>query len=234
MHSLAPILLFTYNRPQHTKKVIKSLENSPLATKSNLYIFCDGIKNKKDNIEVTKNKQIKKIINSIKKEKFNKITIFKEKKNKGLAKSIIDGVTGIINKYQKVIVLEDDIVINKYFLNYMNDALVFYKKEKTIFSLSGYCPYFKIPKNYKEDLFLFYRFSSWGWATWKDRWDKIKFDSKQFEKIKKNKTLKKKFNLGGDDLYDMFYNQIKGRINSWAIYYCFNQFLKQWPNNLSH
>lgn len=223
--NLAPILLFTYNRPWHTEKTLKALAKNSLAKKSHLYIFCDGIKNYQNQKETQKNDEVKKLLSKIDKSQFKKVTICEAKENKGLKNSIINGVTKIISQYQKVIVIEDDIVVNPYFLDFMNDALLFYENDKKIFSLSGYCPSFRLSKDYQKELFLFYRFSSWGWATWLDRWEKINFNLENFLQIKKNKYLKKSFNRGGDDLYDMLYDQQMGKIDSWAIYFCYSQSL---------
>mgnify|MGYP006309741777 CR=1 FL=1 len=119
---LAPIVLFVYNRPEHTKRTIKALKNNKLAQESELFIFSDGEKSSNDYQNV---KKVRKIINNI--IGFKNIKVFESEINKGLADSVIDGVTKIINDYEKVIVLEDDLITSKNFLSYMNRALNFYE-----------------------------------------------------------------------------------------------------------
>lgn len=217
--NLSPILLFVYNRPEHTRKTIETLKKNFLAKESELIIFSDGPKNEKDKNSV---EVVRKIIKNI--EGFKNIEVKESVNNKGLAKSIISGVTEIINKKEKVIVLEDDLITHPYFLTYMNEALDFYENNSRIWSISGYCPPIKIPENYDKDVFLFPRASSWGWATWKNRWDLNDWEIKDFDTFIKNKKLQKEFNIGGEDMSEMLKSQIEGEIDSWAIRWCYNQF----------
>ena len=124
MNKLAPVVLFVYNRPEHTKQTVEALQKNELAIKSELFIYSDAPKNigVKEKID-----EVRKYIKSI--NGFKKVTVIKREKNWGLAASIIDGVTKIVNEYGKVIVLEDDLVTSPYFLKFMNDALEFYKKK---------------------------------------------------------------------------------------------------------
>jgi GT2 family glycosyltransferase len=139
--TLAPIVLFVYNRPWHTKQTITALERNELSDKSELFIFSDEAKNP-ENIE-----KVKEVREYIKKAKnFKKITIIKQTKNLGLAASIINGVTNIINKYGKIIVLEDDLVTSPHFLRFMNESLDLYKNEEKVWHITGY----RHPLNDKE------------------------------------------------------------------------------------
>mgnify|MGYP000406851878 CR=1 FL=1 len=210
--TLAPIVLFVYNRIEHTKKTIEALQKNTLANQSELFIYSDA---SKDDVNDKKVKIIRDYIKTIK--GFKKIIITERDINFGLAKSVMQGVSHVVNKFEKVIVLEDDIETTPYFLKFMNDALTFYKDDKRIMSISGYRYPFQIPKNYNKDVFLFYRTSSWGWATWKDEWESVDFNISKEHEIFKDKSLQKKFNRGGEDLYGMLIEQMEGRINSWAI-----------------
>ena len=120
--NLAPIILFVYNRPEHTKKTLESLKINELASESSLFIFSDGSKNENDKKSVD---EVRKYISTI--SGFKEIKIILREKNLGLADSVISGVTEVIEKYGKAIVLEDDIVTSKYFLKFMNEALDFYE-----------------------------------------------------------------------------------------------------------
>lgn len=214
--TLAPIVLFVYNRPWHTKQTVEALQKNELAKESELIIYSDAPKNEdvKNSVE-----EVRDYIKAI--DGFKKVTIIERDKNWGLANSIIDGVTKIVNEYGKIIVLEDDLVTSKYFLKFMNEALEFYKNDKRVFSISGYT-YAYDAKIKHDDVFLFYGASSWGWSTWLDRWQKVDFEVKDYEELLTNKAKQKKFNRGGDFLFDMLKAQMKGQIDSWAIRFSYS------------
>lgn len=211
------IILFTYRRIPN--KTIESLLKNSLAQKSEIFIFSDGYKNEKDKNDVLKVRNYLKTING-----FKKITIIEREKKYGLAKNIINGVTKIINQYGNVIVLEDDLIVSSDFLQFMNEALNFYEKDEKIWAISGYTPKLKSLENYDKDVYLSVRANSWGWATWKDRWNSIDWNIKDWQEFKRNRDAIKKFNLGGNDLYKMLELQMLGKIDSWAIRWCYNQF----------
>ena len=217
--SLAPIVIFTFNRLEHTKRMIEALKQNYLSDESEVFIFSDGPRNDSELVKVL---DVRKYLKSIK--GFKNITLIESERNKGLAKSVIDGVNEIINEYGKVIVLEDDLLTSKYFLKYMNEALDLYQDNKKIWSISGYTPNIDIPKSYKEEVYLIKRGASWGWATWKDRWNMNDWDIEDYFEFKKNKKMQKEFNLAGSDMTPMLNDQMEGRINSWAIRWGYNQF----------
>ncbi|MCW9065076.1 MAG: glycosyltransferase, partial [Ignavibacteriaceae bacterium] len=167
MDNLAPIILFVYNRPEHTKRTVESLLKNTLVSRSNLFIFSDAAKNDKDfkNVEEVRN-----YIRTIK--SFNKIEIIERERNFGLANSVISGVSEVIESYGKVIVLEDDMISSPYFLKFMNEVLNISENEQRIFSVTGYTFPIKIPELYKFPIYLSPRSSSWGWGTWKNRWER--------------------------------------------------------------
>jgi hypothetical protein len=219
---LAPIILFVYNRPKHTKKTVDALKKNKLASNSILYIFSDYPK-KEEHIKDVK--KVRKYIHTIK--GFKEIHIIERKQNYGLAKSIIEGTTEVITKYERVIVLEDDLITSPAFLTYMNFLLNKYENEKRIFSVTGYnfpSKIIKIPKEYKYDIYFNPRASSWSWGTWKDRWEDVDWEVKDFKEFSKNKKLKKEFNQGGEDMYNMLKKQIQGELDSWAIRWCYHHF----------
>lgn len=212
MTELAPIILFVYNRLQHTTKTIEALLANDNASKSNLIIFCDGPKDSDDSIKVN---EVRTYIQSI--DGFNKIEIIERDANLGLANSVISGVTQVFDTYHNVIVLEDDVITSPNFLNFMNKALNLYRNNKNIFSISGYSFIFDVPADYNEIVYLTPRASSWGWGTWKDRWKKVDWNISDYNLFIKDKTARSKFNRGGEDLTSMLSRQTKGVIDSWAI-----------------
>lgn len=217
----APIVLFVYNRLECTKKTLKALEKNELAAESELYIFSDGPKYREDISKVEEVRHyIKKYCNH---SFFKKVSMVKAEKNMGLANSVIEGVTEVIKKHGRVIVLEDDCVTTKDFLRYMNGALEFYEKKDNIWSVSGYT--FSLPslKNYPKDVYLLYRESSLGWGTWKDRWETVDWAVNDYRSFRFDIKRRRKFARGGDDLFSMLKAQMNEKIDSWAIRWCYAQ-----------
>ena len=217
--SLAPIVLFTYNRLWHTQKTIEALKSNELASKSELIIYVDGAKNKSVYESVS---QVRDYVETI--DGFKKVTIISREKNWGLANSIIDGVSQAIKKHGKVIVLEDDLVTSPFFLRYMNDALEFYKDENEVMHISGYI--YPIDNKNLNDTFFIKPDTCWGWATWDRAWKYFKKDTNYYLNIF-SKEMIRDFNLNGN--YDHF-KQIKanknGRIDTWAIYWYASTYLQ--------
>lgn len=219
---LAPIVLFVYARLEHTKKTIEALQKDKLFNESELWVFSDGYKNDIDQEKVLAVRNYLKA--KIKNDNLKNVHLIESNKNNGLANSVISGVTSIISKYGKIIVLEDDLIISPNFLEYMNETLEFYKDDDKIWSISGYNINFENKYNYEYDIYLNYRGCSWGWGTWKNRWELVDWEVKDYRKFKNNHTLRKKFNRGGPDMSQMLDLQMAGEIDSWAIRWCYSQF----------
>jgi len=220
MKKLAPVCLFTYNRLEVTRKTIEALKKNFLASESELFIFSDGPKNSSSKEIISEVRKYLKTISG-----FKKIEIYESLKNKGLANSIIDGVTKIIEKYGKVIVLEDDLVTSPNFLDFMNQALEFYIKANKIKSINGFS--LKLSsKDINQFVYFHQRTFPWGWATWKDRWDKRIFDKTLInEKISSDKSILTEFNRKcGSDISTMLLASLKGKNNSWYVRWVFNHF----------
>ncbi|OPA80472.1 sugar transferase [Paenibacillus selenitireducens] len=221
MRSLAPIILFVYNRPDETRRTLDALRKNDLAEQSELIIFSDAPKNSN---EVSRVNDVRTLISNI--SGFKQVTIIEQRYNKGLANSIINGVNEIIKAQNKVIVLEDDLITSRLFLTYMNNCLDFYEENKTIWSISGFTPNLAIPPDYKHDIYLTMRACSWGWATWKDRWINIDWNINNYHQVSQKK-YRSKINRCGNDMRWMLSDQKKGYINSWAVRWCYNQLIKE-------
>ncbi len=217
---LAPIALFVYNRPEHTRRTIDALKRNPLAIKSDLIIFSDGPKFENQIHSVF---QVRNYISHI--DGFNSIQIIERATNYGLANSIIDGVTMLCRKYGKVIVLEDDLETSPFFLDYMNNALFRYAKNPKVMQISGHM--FDVNINLPDDAIFLPFITSWGWGTWQKKWQFFDATASQYFQIKDNRQLIKLFNL--DDSYpyfEMLEAQLAGKINSWAIRWYLSVFMK--------
>tara|TARA_B100001057_G_scaffold351220_1_gene352715 strand:+ start:1816 stop:2739 length:924 start_codon:yes stop_codon:yes gene_type:complete len=221
MTKIAPIVLFCYNRLELLKKTISSLKKNKESKNSKLIIFSDGPKTQSDKKKIIK---IRQYLSKIK--GFKKVEVFYQKKNMGLANSIITSLNNIFKKYSSAIILEDDLVVSKNFLKYMNDGLNLFKKNKKIISIHGYS--YPIHKNKDDPEYFFLKGADcWGWATWSKSW---KIFEKNGLKLKNN-ILKKKlsieFNFNNSFNYmKMLDDQIKGKNDSWAIRWYASAFLE--------
>lgn len=220
MSQFAPICLFTYDRIDETVQTIQSLKKNFLAKQSDLIIFSDGPKNKKSHNKIFELRQFLKTITG-----FKSITIHESIENKGLANSIINGVSKTLKEYGNIIVLEDDLITTPNFLDFMNQALEYYAKDDKIQSINGYS--LKIKSN--EDVYFHERTFPWGWATWQNRWFQELFDKKIIEeRIQENNKLLSRFNKTcGNDMSSMLEDTINGKNNSWYSRWVFNHFLNE-------
>jgi hypothetical protein len=217
---LAPLALFTYNRLEETKQTILALQQNYLAKETELYVFSDGPKNEDAREKVL---GVRKFLQTIK--GFKKVTVYQSQTNKGLATSIIEGVSKLLKNNNSVVVMEDDLITTRNFLNYMNDALNYFEYDKSIYTVSGYSPRIK---NLDRDTFYTHsRSFPWGWATWKEKWDEDFFDIEKIKKyIFKKSYLLDEFDRNiGSDASEMLLKTIDGKISSWYIRWVFNNYL---------
>ena len=219
MQNLAPIALFVYNRPQHTERTLKFLQQNELAAESRLFIFSDGPKKLHDEDKVA---EVRSIIKKI--EGFKSVKIFEKKENSGLANSVIAGVSQIIKDYGQVIVFEDDLVSSPYTLTYFNEALHRYREEEKVMHIGAYMYPLKT-KNLSQS-FFFRAATSWGWATWGRAWKNFEPD---IDTLMSQFDHKKKAAFSIDKTMN-FWKQMeefkKGKNNSWAIRWYASIFLK--------
>ena len=213
---LAPIILFVYKRVESVKSVITSLLRNNLASESEIYIFCDGPKGELDSAKV---KEVQDYVDTI--NGFKKVNIFKDNQNKGLANSVILGVSKVFEFHDKVIVLEDDLIVRSNFLAFMNQCLESYEHQDQVFSISGYSYQLK-EKEIISDAYFVTRGCSWGWATWKNRWIKVDWDINNYSNSKFNQKGYQ-FNYSGSDFPSLLKRQKYGKVDSWAIRWYYNQ-----------
>ena len=225
MTNLAPIIVFCYNRPEHLEQTLDTLSRNDLADQSTLYIYCDG---PKDGASEEMRKKIADVRQVARKRQWCKeVYIVEAEKNKGLANSIIGGVTDVINKHGKVFVLEDDLVSSPHMLKFVNKALDFYEDYAGVFSISVNRPplsKMQIPDDYLYDVFVCLRSYSTGWGTWKDRWEKVDWSMDEFDRCKQNPAMLRALCRLGDDFPPMMQMQEDGKIDSWAVRFSFAHF----------
>lgn len=214
---LPPVVLFVYNRPNHTKQTIESLKKNKLSVETILYVIADGPKANatiEDKKNINETRQLFKTLTG-----FKQIIIIEKEKNEGLASSVISGVTEIINKHGKVIVLEDDLLLSPFFLDYMNQGLSIYKDVSNVYSINAYM--FPIETN-KIDTFLSpLATSSWGWATWANKWAVFEKNIQYKEIIRSHPYIRQRFNFS-----DYNYADTLEMRSSWAIKWYYSVFIR--------
>jgi hypothetical protein len=212
--ALAPIALFAYNRPKHTLCTVESLRLNNLSNASDLFIFSDAPKVHSQSVLVN---NVRKYIHGI--TGFKSVTIVERDVNKGLANSIIDGVSRLCREFGQVIVLEDDLVTSPHFLKYMNEALNFYRDNDRVISIHGYIYPFK---SKLPETFFLKGADCWGWATWDRGWNLFEPKGERLLHELKYRNLVNQFNYNGA------FNNIKlfDKSDSWCIRWHASAFLK--------
>src|SRR5664280_538345 len=133
---LAPVVLFVFNRPEHSKRTLQSLALNKIAEQSVLYIYSDGPRENESFEGFAKICEVRKVIRE--KKWCGQVHLIESDINKGLAASIISGVGELLKRFENVIVLEDDLIVSENFLAFMNLALTLYKQNKEVMHISGH------------------------------------------------------------------------------------------------
>ncbi len=209
-NTLAPIALFAFKRPVHTRRTLESLAQNPEFLNSHLFIYCDGARNDTEASQVEETRQL------IRNWQHPNKTIIERDRNWGLANSIIEGVTELCERFGRVIVVEDDLVVSLTFLNYLNSALERYVDEPKIMQVSGYM--FPITSDTRTEAILLPITSTWGWATWDRSWKNFGVAGNEITKLLSDSTRTRAFDLDGSYPYTRrLKQQLKGKTDSWGI-----------------
>ena len=220
INSLAPIALFVFNRLDHTRRTVAALQKNILADQSDLIIYSDGPKDTAESRASVL--AVREYLTTI--AGFKSVKIIEREKNFGLAQSIISGVSEVIAQSGKIIVLEDDMLSSRHFLEYMNEGLTNYQNDESVISIHGYI--YPVQKTLPETFFL-KGADCWGWATWQRGWELFEADGQKLldELIARKST--QEFDFSGTQAYtQMLRDQIAGKNNSWAIRWYASAFLK--------
>lgn len=219
MARLSPVALFAYNRPELLKQALDALASNFLAENTDIYIFSDAPKSEEDLTRVTAVRG-----EASQPRNFRSIKIIEREENYGLANNIIGGVTDIIQEHGRIIVLEDDLRTSTNFLCFMNSCLEYYQGRTSIYSISGYTPSMPILSALAKDSYLSFRPSSWGWATWSDRWERVDWSVADYSQFMSSPSRRREFNRGGIDLRRMLTHYMQGKNNSWAIRWAYDMY----------
>lgn len=207
----APIALFTYDRPQHTRQTIEALLRNPAAASSDLHVFSDGPKTDAAEQRV---RDVRAYLRTV--DGFASVSLTERDRNAGLAVSVIEGVTRLSEEFGSVIVVEDDLQVAPGFLQYLNAALERYGDDPPVMQISGHM--FPVELKIEEDALFLPFVTSWGWATWDRAWRKFDPTAKGHAQLKADPQLRRAFDMDGAyDYFSMLEAQLEGRIDSWAI-----------------
>ncbi len=214
----APIALFTYNRLEHTQATVQALKNNHLAKESDLWIFSDGPSNESNKVLVS---NVRKYLRTV--TGFKSVNMVEREGNFGLASNIIDGVTQIVKRYGKVIVLEDDLLTSPFFLQFINDGLDIYENQENVISIHGYV--LPVDISLPETFFL-KGADCFGWGTWKRGWDLFEKNGEKLLQLLESSAKSGEFDFENAYPYtQMLKDQISGKNNSWAIRWYASAFL---------
>ena len=210
MNQLAPIVLFMYRRPEHLSRTIESLMGCELFDESHLIVYADGAKGVDDRPEVEAARRVaKKLLG-------DRAEFYFSERNKGLANSVIEGVNDTLERFGKIIVIEDDLILASGFLRFMNEALSRYANNERIYQVSGYG--YNLGESSKGRPVFLPITSSWGWGTWKRAWEAFDPAAGGWEVLLEDPGVRRAFDLGGVYGYTaMLFRQITGKVDSWAI-----------------
>lgn len=215
----APVVLFAYRRPHELRNTIAALQANHLARQSELHVFVDGPKHPFDIPKVT---EVQRVVAGI--TGFRKVFCNFAERNKGLAASIIGGVSQILRQHDRVIVLEDDILTAPNFLNFINQGLSQYERHPRVFSIGGYTFPFGRPANYAHDVYFYGRTCAWGWGIWADRWSRTDWSVADFDSFMADPVRRQSFNYYGSDRVRMLRRTLEGELDTWDIRLCYEQF----------
>lgn len=218
---MTPVVIFAFNRLESLKSTISSLLANREAAESPLFVFVDGAREDHEG-ELEKVRAVQQYVLSI--TGFKSVSHRFSDVNRGLAKSIISGTTEIINRSGKVIVIEDDLYLSQSFLRYMNEMLDRFEDDDRVMQVSGYGARLTRPCDYTWDVYLNERAHSWTWGTWKDRWETVDWEVKDFPQLQASRKQQRAFCRRGSDLYGMLKGYMEGKNNSWYIRFNYSMY----------
>lgn len=220
---LSPILITVYNRKDHLKKSLTALKANELAKDSILYVASDAAYRKEDEEII---KEIRKFLKTI--DGFKEVRLIIREKNIGSYKSVKYAIEEVLKEHKKIIFLEDDIVVSKNFLNFMNESLEVYESNKNIFSICAYVPPNLEIKEMNYDVYMWNYYCPWGMATWKEKWEKLDLDLNEYDNFFKKKKEVIKFFKGANHALTILMEDRKKRMIAMDARIDWNMFQKGW------
>lgn len=223
-HDLAPIVVFAFNRPGHLRRTLEALSANTLAAESAVTIFCDGPRTAEEH-RLTD--AVRSVARSAK--GFATLNLVERSSNLGCAGSVMDGLTQMFSQNEKVIVIEDDILTSPFTLSYLNTALEHFRMRNNVFSISAWAPpptLFRLPQDAEGDIYYVPRFHCWGWASWRDRFERVDWAVKDYVRFNSSPYLRRLYAQQGGDLPAILDAQMAGNLNTWDIQTDFSRFMR--------
>lgn len=215
-----PIAVFAFNRPDHLRLTLRALAENDLASQSSLTIFCDGPRNIGERALTEAVRMVAKSVSG-----FMCVTVVERAYNMGCAASVIDGLTQMFTVHDRLIVVEDDILLSPHALRYFKLCLEAYERCRALIAISAWTPPLaRVPNDYPFDVYCIPRFNCWGWATWRDRWQSVDWTISDYAEFRKNRVLRDAFSQGGEDVNQLLEMQLAGQVDSWAIRMDYSRF----------
>lgn len=220
---MVPVLIVTYDRIEHLKRTITSLRSNIYAEQTDLFVASDY---QRTESEADKVAAVRTYLKSV--DGFKSVTVFERETNFGVVENSNSALRFIFERYDRFIIMNDDLVTAPGFLKFTNEALDKYGNNEMIFSVTGYCPPIRIPSTYPYDAFFLARMSAWGCAMTKERYDSVReISRKEYDDFVANKHLSRAFvNGGGDDLLPMLKKVACGSLEAWDVRCMYTQFMK--------
>jgi hypothetical protein len=215
----APIAVFAFRRPDHLARVLNALRKNPEASQSPLFVFADAARHDRDAEQVA---EVRRLLVDV--EGFLEVHVVLREQNYGLARNITSGVSEVLSQHSEIIVVEDDVLVSPFFLRFMNDALLRYRDEARVGSVTGYCYPVKVQL---PETFFIRGADCWGWATWRDRWKLFNPNgSELLEQLSAHEQTHAFDFDGAMPFTQMLRDQIAGRNDSWAVRWHASCFLR--------
>lgn len=222
--TLAPVVVFAYNRPLHLQRTLDALAACRLADRTHVHVFADGPRKPAAAEAVAEVRRV--LALAAEAGRFATFNFQASEVNLGLANSIIRGVGQVIAAHGRAIVLEDDLLVTADFLEFMNDCLTFYAADPSVGAVTGFSPLQALPACCVDDVYLTNRNSSQGWGTWSRVWERVDWTASGAERLARDYGMRRAFNREGNDRYDRLRRQLAGRIDSWSIRFGLSLFLQ--------
>jgi hypothetical protein len=213
------VAIFAFNRPNHLLNCLNSIIKNPQSDKFDFVIFVDGPRNSDDAKYINESIQVAKNF-----AKYLNINVIANEVNLGLSKSLVSGINKVFNSADQIIVIEDDLIVGRNFLDFMMNGLERYRDDIQVASIHGFT--YDFLKQDESSYFL-QGADCWGWATWKDRWESVEWDSKKLLEDLRNLNLLRSFDLEGAYPYSrLLERQMLGKVDSWAIRWHASMFIQ--------
>jgi hypothetical protein len=200
--------------------MIEHLQSCAEFGNSPVYVFADGPKHPRDipAIQETRS-EARRLLG-------DRAVFLERGTNAGVDSSIIEGVTQLCERYGRVVVVEDDLVVSPYFLDFLNSGLRRYENEPRVMQVCGYM--FDVPElRESRDAILLPMTSSWGWATWKRAWDLYDPGARGWSERLNDKQQRRRFDLDGNfDYTKMLSRQMRKAVPAWDIRWYYTLFAR--------